>query len=196
MAAIAELTLDEVRLVYRTYIVRDFPRSERKPLSRIEAGLRRGEYRCLGMKDGGEVLAYAFLVTLNRDGKRLCLFEYLAVRQELRGQGIGSLFLDELGKTLAVQQDCVLLEVEDPDAAPDEAERQVRTRRLHFYLKNGLRDTGARSLVFGVHYSILEIPTAAAHSALETREIYQALYRSFLPALVFAARVKMTGRAE
>ncbi len=66
--AIVPLTLAEVCQVYHERIVRDFPADERKPLARIKAALRRDAYRCLGLKEGDRLLAYAFFVLLRREG--------------------------------------------------------------------------------------------------------------------------------
>ncbi len=181
------LTLPEIRDVYRHQLIRDFPEDEVKPLARIERALKRGEYCCFGIRDGKDILAYAFFVAA-ADGY---LFDYFAVREDLRGTGIGSAFLKELGNRYLRNASCVLLEVDDPDSAESGEERAACERRIRFYLKNGMRDTGARARTFGVDYRILEYPAGEVHSREEAGEIYSRIYRSFLPESLFRRNVKI-----
>ena len=183
--SVRELTLPEVRDVYRRYLTQDFPDDERKPLSRIERAMARGEYRCCGAVDGSGVLAYAFLMCVRHAGQALCLLDYLAVRRELRGGGLGSAFLAALRGGVLAGMDCVLAEADNPAWARNDSERKDWERRVRFYLRNGFRDTGAEANTFGVEYSILELPLAEVHTAEEVRKLYEALYRSQLPAKMY-----------
>ena len=88
---IRPLSLDEVRDVYHLRMVHDFPRNELKSLGMIEKALKRGNYRCLGMRDGNAILAYSFFVTLESN----YLLDYFAVDQSQRGNGLGSFFSPE-----------------------------------------------------------------------------------------------------
>ena len=179
------LTLPEIRDVYQHQLKYDFPADERKPLSRIEASLKKGQYVCYGMKDDSGILAYAFFVVIDDQ----YLLDYFAVRKELRGTGIGSGFLRELFSHQLKDASCVLLEVDDPSAADSDEERAVRNRRLHFYLKNSLRDTGVRASTFGVTFLILEPQTGRRHSADEIGQVYSRIYRSILPERMYLRMV-------
>ena len=182
---IEELTLPEIRDIYRRRLKKDFPPDEVKPLSRIEASAAKGRYICYGMKDGRDILAYGFFaVTENR-----FLFDYFAVREDLRGTGIGSRFLRELCSSRMKDAACVLLEVDDPAAADSAAEKALRERRVRFYRKNGLRDTGARARTFGVDFLILELPVGEPHGRKEAGEIYAMIYRAILPERIYAREV-------
>ncbi len=191
------LNAEEIREIYHHRMVKDFPRNERKSLGRIQAALRRGAYRCLGLRDGGEILAYAFFVILNRDGRQDWLFDYFAVREDLRGTGIGSVCLQALSAGCLQSADSVLLEVDDPAAAEPGAERTIRERRQHFYLRNGLRETSVRAKVFGADYVLLELPVHSAHSPRAAAALYEDLYRSILPAPLYERMVRVTvGRGD
>lgn len=183
------LGLAEIRALYRSRMTADFPPDELKPLSAIEGAMARGEYACFGAMDGdGDgTLAYAFFVTLGRRA----LFDYFAVARKLRGRGIGSRFLQALIAGPLRDMDCVLLEVDDPDFAPDAAERDTRRRRLAFYLRNGLADTGVRATVWHVAYRVLALPVGRIPTPIEAREIYGALYRAIMPPRVYAAMVEL-----
>ena len=80
------LTLPEIREIYRKRLKHDFPANEVKPLARIEKAFRDGRYRCYGVREGDDLLAYAFFV-LTGD---LYLLDYYAVKKDLSGSGIGS----------------------------------------------------------------------------------------------------------
>lgn len=183
------LDLGQIRDIYRTYMTADFPDNELKPLSMIEAAVARGEYRCFGAMAGGKTLAYAFLVCLSRGGRKLCLFDYLAVRRELRGSGLGSAFMKALSAGQLREFDCVLLEVDHPAFAETDAERGIRERRLRFYLRNGLVETGVEARVYGAEYRILTFPFARPRDAEDTRETYAALYRAIMPPRIYARMV-------
>ena len=182
------LTLPEIRDVYRNQLEYDFPADERKPLGRIEASLKKGQYICYGLKDGTGILAYAFFVVIENQ----YLFDYFAVREELRGTGIGSRFLKELFSNHLKSASCILLEVDDPAAADNDKEKAVRDRRIRFYLKNGLRNTGAKANTFGVDFLILELPAGSPHSAEEAGQIYSLIYRSILPKRIYSHMVHIT----
>ena len=191
--SVRDLTLNEVRGIYGERLVRDFPVNEIKPLSAIEAMMRRGEYACYAASDGGETLAYAFFVCLNGDETPVCLFDYLAVREDLRGSGVGGAFLEQLMAGPLRAYACVLLEVDDPDFAADDREKAVWERRLRFYRHHGLTDTGVRANVYGADFRILELPVAAPHAASDARDIYCRLYRRMMPPAIYRSKVRITG---
>ena len=182
------LTLPEIRDIYRQRMKQDFPQNELKPLSMIEKAMKNGRYLCYGLREGGGILAYAFFVLTDH----IYMFDYFAVRKDLRGTGIGSGFLRELCRCHSGEASCILLEVDDPAYADSEEEKAVRDRRLSFYVKNGLRDTGARARTFGADFIILEYPGKVQHSREEAGEAYSSIYRSILPEQVCKRMVKIT----
>ena len=105
MTELCLLTAEQLRRVYHTYVKRDFPRSERRPLSSIEDLCRTGRYDTWGAYEEGELLAYAF-VWRTEDG-RCALLDYLAVYPESRGQGRGAQVLELLKDKYG--PDCPLL---------------------------------------------------------------------------------------
>jgi len=175
MMILIELTRRQIKKIYKEYMVNDFPADELKPLIIILRARRKGKYICLGLEKNEEIVGYAFFVKLNND----YLFDYLAVREEDRNKNYGSIFI-ELLKERFKDADSVIGEVENPDYARDEDERDLRSRRINFYLRNGLVDTGIRAKTFGVEFLILEIDLGKSHSDDEIKELYQYEYRSIL----------------
>ena len=170
----------QVEALYEERLKKDFVRSELRPLSSMRRSWERGAYDCYGLFDGDEILGYAFFVRLGNN----YLLDYLAIAKERRDEGLGSAFLRRLADGMK-EANCMVVEVEDPDRAGDAESRAIRERRLQFYLCNGYRDTELRSVVFGVAYRILEVPTAGTHTTGELREVYRELYRSILPGRFF-----------
>ena len=176
----------ELWQIYRERMVEDFPRDELKPFFMMRRALRQGVYACYGMKEGETLLGYAFFFR-QRDTKRY-LFDYFAIDRARRDRGLGSAFLSLLREEFR-NADCVVGEVEDPDAAEDAAERETRQRRLEFYQRNGCVEAGIRSRLFGVDYRVLELPIEQPHTRPEIREAYEALYRQMIPARLYRGNV-------
>ena len=120
---------------------------------------------------------------------RCALLDYLAVREDLRGSGTGSGFLRKMTTGLLHRFENVLLESEDPDYAETDDERETMERRLRFYRKNGLTETGVISTVWHVHYRILQFQVGRRLSSEETREIYRSIYRVLLPEILYQTMV-------
>ena len=182
------LTLPEIREIYRKRLKHDFPANEVKPFAMIEKAFRDGRYRCYGVREGDDLLAYAFFV-LTGD---LYLLDYYAVKKDLRGSGIGSGFLKELGSRCLDEASCVLVEVDDPSSAGSDQEKEIRERRLAFYRRNGLSDTGARAQTFGADFLILEFPKGEPHSKEEAGAFYLRIYRSLLPERICERQVRIS----
>ena len=176
----------QVEMLYRTRLKKDFPRSELKPLSGMRHSWEKEAYDCYTLVDGDNTLGYAFFVRLGDN----YLFDYLAIVREHRDEGLGSLFLKLLADRLQGAE-CVVGEVEDPDKATNEEMRILRERRMQFYLRAGYRRTELTSIVFGVAYRILEVPTGKEHTSEELREIYSELYRSILPRTFFQSQFQV-----
>ena len=121
--AVETLSLPQIRALYRERMTRDFPPDELKPLAMIEKALARDEYVCYGAVNGGGILAYAYFVMLKENGKPYALFDYYAVRQDIRDRGVGSRFMQALIAGPLREMDCVLLEVDDPDCAKTPEEK-------------------------------------------------------------------------
>lgn len=182
---ITVMTEKEIKTVYSGRLKHDFPRNEVKPLRRILKGVRAGRYRCYALTEGEALLAYAFLMMLEGHS----LLDYYAVRQDLRGTGIGSRFLRQLCEGELKGQDCVLLETEDPEGLPEGPEKIKREQRLRFYLKNGMRDTGVRTKVCGADYQVLQMPVGEAADRESVIRRYTAHYRAILPGWIYARQV-------
>lgn len=186
---ISELTAAQVTQVYQSHMTADFPPAELKPLARIRQALSEGRYRCTGLFDGEDLLAYGFFVILRENGGTELLLDYFAVDASRRGQGIGSMFLRMLPEQFP-DAGAVLIEAESPETADNAAERIRRERRIRFYLRNGCKENGTEAEVFGVRYQVLELPLRIAHTPEQLRQIYAALYRRILPPELFRERIR------
>ncbi len=152
-----------LRRVYREHVKADFPPAERKPLAMIERQVRTGQYDTLGLFQGEELLAYAFLW---RDKEGHCaLLDYLAVCRGGRGQGTGSAFLEQL-KAHYGGFDGLLVEAEAEDPQAGAEDNALRRRRIDFYRRCGFRILDYRARLFGVTYSMLASGTLTAADAL------------------------------
>ena len=182
------LTLPEVREIYRKRMKNDFPGNELKSLAMIEKLFREERYLCYGVREGADILAYAFFVQT----EDLYMLDYFAVKKDLRGSGIGSGFLKELNSRCLREAACVLVEVDDPFFAGNDEEKTVCERRLAFYLGNGLLDTGARARTFEADFLILEFPKDKPLSQAEAGEFYSRIYRSLLPKQIYEQMVMIS----
>ena len=167
---------EQIRQVYRDYLTKDFPPSERKTLEMIEEYVRKGVYECLGLFEEDKIIGYAFLVRMGK----VCLVDYLAVVPEKRDQGVGGKLLNLLGTYLR-DEDAVIGEVEIPAEAENEEEQLTRTRRLNFYLRNGLIDTGVNAVCFGVPFEILRFDNGRELTMQDVCSLYEKIYRFLLP---------------
>lgn len=186
------LSLAQVRDLYARRMPEDFPPDEIKPLAVIERAMSEGRYTCYGYFEGDAIPAYAFFVV----HKNIALLDYYAVARELRSRGIGSRFMQALIAGPLQALDMTLLESEDPACARDAVDLATRSRRLQFYMKNGLTDTGVRATVFHVPYVVLSLPIGAPPTPEAAHSAYIALYRFALPERVFKAMVIMEPRQE
>ena len=181
------LSLLQIRRVYSAQMTGDFPPDELKPLAIIEKALAEGNYCCYGAFCEGEIIAYAFFVQM----ERLALLDYYAVKREVRDRGIGGRFLKALMTDALRGMDCVLLEAEDPDRASNETDHSNRQRRIRFYLRNGLEDTGVRTCINGVPYRVLTLPVGREVSPQQVRQAYASLYHAMLPRKLYDEMVRL-----
>ena len=187
--AIRMLTRPQVQEVYARRLTEDFALDEQKPLHLIERALDRGTYACYGCFIGERMAAYAFFAML---GKAV-LVDYFSVEKSLRDQGLGSRFLQALIGGPLSELDCALLEVDDPDFAPDPDEQELRRRRLRFYLNNGLKDACVQATVFHVKYRILVLPVGRVPVGEDALNTYLSIYRAMPPEKVFAEKMQIEG---
>ncbi len=175
MVSLVKLTTEQIVSVYHEHMIEDFPPDElKKPLEKILDAIKIDRYACYGLYSDEELVGYVFLERINND----YLIDYIATFPQKRNGGLGAELLALLTDALK-DSDSVIGEVEDPAFADTEEARSLQTRRLAFYHRNGIIDTGVRVTTFGVHYRILALPTGQSHSAEEIRALYKAQYRAF-----------------
>ena len=179
----------ECEKLYNTALPRDFPAAELKPFAAIQTLLDAGLYEPLLLTDdAGSRLAYAWQVVL--PGQRTALLDYFAVRQDLRGGGVGTQALQLVKTYNAMRIRDLLLECEHPAEAP---EPSLARRRIGFYLRAGARATALESRVFGTRYAVLALPCGGtASDATLCREL-QALYAAMVPQPYYRGQVIFYG---
>jgi hypothetical protein len=141
--------------VYNKRMKYDFHANELKPLDYILNITEKGLYLPMAaLPDNADqndfeicdIIAYCFFV---KTDENLFLLDYFAVRADLRGTGKGSEIIKHFSKYNFMG------EVEDPDYASDEADKQNRQRRMSFYIRNNLKPTGVKCRLFGSDYVIM-----------------------------------------
>ena len=170
------LSLQEREAFYHNYLLKEFHKSEMKPLSLLESLIEQGNYLCIGFFEAEQPLGYAYLGRSN-DGRSLIL-DYFAVVKEYRSKGWGGRFLEELKSYLGDRYDILFAEVENPDFASDEADRSKRIRRIHFYHQNGFHTSPILASIFGNEYQILLLPLAAKLHGEQLQAQLQQVYKT------------------
>ena len=146
------LTADELTRVYLHEMCRDFPKSERKPLSMILTSEAEGLAHTWGVFDG-ETLA-AYLLMVRPEGSDISQLDYFAVVPAYRAGGLGAKLLAALPEYEAGAQ-AIIIEAEVPEKAEDEA---MAVRRLGFYARCGAKDTGWTEHLFDAWFRVLVLP--------------------------------------
>lgn len=186
-----ELSWEQVSFVYNEYMTVDFPDDERKPLRMIREALDEDRYMCYGLFQNEDLIGYAFMAFTREKEGRDYLLDYLAIRQDLRDSGYGASLLKLLKETLPCFH-CMIVESEDPDHAEDKEEFVTRQRRIQFYLRNGLSDTGAVVWLFGVYYRLLEIyAEGEVYSRERSVQTYANIMRRVLPEKMYGSMLQI-----
>ena len=180
------LTKQQVEFIYKTSMMFDFTDEERKPVSMILEAMDKGVYECLGLMEEEEILGYAFFYKMDKD----YLFDFLAMTRGNRNKGYGSKFLEYCAEYYK-DANSIIGEVEDPDFAKSDEERQLRERRMGFYFRNGYRETGVKTSLFSVDFIVIELLIDRPHSKEEVEALYMAHYKSMLPPDKFATKVRI-----
>ena len=126
-----------------------FPREERKPFSVIRKMARRGRADIWTIRHDGRFAGLAATV----NGQENILLDYFAVREALRGRGVGSAALKCLMDHYA--QKGFFVEIEStfgPSENPGE-----RQKRKEFYVNCGLIPMDTEADVFGVRMELLGV---------------------------------------
>jgi GNAT superfamily N-acetyltransferase len=114
-----------------------FPPEERDPCQVLIRSIQKGKSILYTAVVKNEIIGFTTLRPLRETG--IYLMEYLAVDKNSRNLGIGRKILQFIKKDLSGTRDAgLILEVEPPEEVSG-AERDIRLRRIGFYLRNGAR---------------------------------------------------------
>jgi ribosomal protein S18 acetylase RimI-like enzyme len=129
------LAIEQFRVIFET----SFPPEEREDTEDLLVNLREGERECYLALTDERVAGFAIVRRLT--GCRDAVLEYLAVDAALRNIGFGGRILRYLRRELAAPAEAaisgLLFEVERPEDARNDEDRELRERRVDFYRRNG-----------------------------------------------------------
>lgn len=122
---ILESQWDEVKSIY----LKAFPKDERKPFFTIRRSVRKGKAKIFTAAEDHTLLGFAMIIPY----QNLVMVDYLAVSENVRSHGTGSLLIQEICRRFKDYK--IILLIEEPDeSSPNSAQRIARR---NFYLKNG-----------------------------------------------------------
>lgn len=173
------ITKEDLANIYDNLMPIHFPKDEIKPWAKLSTLWDEGHYHGYIWEDeAGELIGYALLYESADD---YWLLDYYAVNSKERNKGYGSRFLGELKAELAAKTAGVIIETENPAYGKDEAEKDLRTRRINFYLRNGCEKSGILSTAEGVAYVILYMQGKKACEKNKIAEHLAEIYDLVLP---------------
>lgn len=186
------LTDEELTWVYSTYMEKDFPSNELKPLFMLRQLKEEGINTIYGCFLEEKLVGYFVLAHLA--GSSMYLLDYLAVVSTLRSSGIGSQILASIRSMLKAGE-YLFIESENPAFAQSEEEKATQLRRLSFYHRAGAKEDSVLILLFGVEYVGLTLSCLKSPSPQQQKADYLALYQRMLPQHWFKTNVavRLTG---
>ncbi|WP_373217746.1 GNAT family N-acetyltransferase [Ruminococcus sp. 5_1_39BFAA] len=136
-----------------------FPEEEKKPVGMLEELARRGMLEILAVVDDeGAERFVGLAINMTEPSrkapegeKETALLDYFAISPDVRGGGYGSKALKLLLERFSGKTYIFEVEMRD-EAAPNAAERQ---RRVAFYLRGGLKETGLFVHAYDTDFEIL-----------------------------------------
>lgn len=163
---IRNLTKEEMKEVYESYMIHDFPSNELKSLKKIEESI----YSRYGYFEENKLIGYAVVVE-NYENQCL-LLDYFAILPDNRKQGKGLRFLEELKEKYRLWK-MILIE--------SEAEKsETAIKRINFYKRAKAKATSIVVRLYHVDYRILMIPLSENLNdrgvVSRTHEIYKKMY--------------------
>ena len=148
MIEITKTKTRELPAIFALYR-RAFPPSERKPFSIIVKMARTGRVDLWTFRRGGRFAGFAATV----NGRELVMLDYFAVKEDLRGRGLGSAALKKLMEHYGSRG--FFVEIESTFEAAENMTQ--RKRRKEFYVNCGMVPMGTEADVFGVRMELLGI---------------------------------------
>lgn len=143
--------LKVAKYIYRTRIMRDFPRAERIPYSRFKRAVKNKIMKTYSYLIDEKQYGYA--VTIEEEG--VVFISYLAIEKEFRDKGYGSKMLKELYEYFKGRK-YIIIEADSPEGIKNEKELDIINRRKSFYFRNGFEEVkNVDYCIYGVRYDIL-----------------------------------------
>lgn len=146
---------EEINKIYNENFCKDFPIEQRKGID-----IKKFTYLIKNIWD-------ELLYTENEEIKGYCmtrienkhvLIVYFAVIEKYRGQGIGQKFMKEL-KEIYKENEVIILEVENPEKAKNNEEKEICKKRIKFYEKLDFKIIeNLKYILYNVDYKIMELP--------------------------------------
>lgn len=180
-----QLNVEEIKVIFHQHIKNDFPISEQRPLKSIMQLKHKKQYYCFGLYDN-DLVGYAFFA--GDKNKKVLLLDYFAVVKEKRNSGYGSIFVALIKEKFS--EYLIIAEVESIITARNISEKNLRQRRINFYLDNGLYQSDMICQLFGVHYQMLYFNKEILNDFILYHQL-KALYLSIYPYLVYLLFIKI-----
>ncbi|MCX4315998.1 MAG: GNAT family N-acetyltransferase [Lachnospiraceae bacterium] len=196
---IEELSPESLRQIYEEHMKADFPEDELRSLSTLLEKQAERITVAYGWKREGRLCAYAILTQPEQKQPygedSYVLLDYYAVCRGFRGQGVGSVFLETLLEGLVCKG--VLFEVEDPEAAKNAEDQEIRKRRIKFYERLGCRLVeGVRTKIFGVDFRLLVWSRQEIPSPFTALLAMEQIYHQLLPPKIFEKNCRFWREGE
>lgn len=154
-------TISEIEKLY----LNAFPKSERKPFSLI---LKMKSAHIFSLEEN-EKFAGLCITIIHDD---LCLLDYFAVSDEMRGQGVGTKALHAICDYYKDKK--LFLEIESTKEITAE-NIEYRKKRKSFYLKAGFAPENYEVMLFGVRMEIMTYESNVSYDE------YLELYKNNVP---------------
>lgn len=170
---------EDIENLYNTYMQEDFPKSELRPINKIKEAYDDNRNRTFALYEEGRNRLMGYAIYEKPLQGDIWLMDYYAINKNVRGKGIGTMFL-KLIKNTFTEAEAAIGEIERIDKAANDEEREIRTRRKQFYLNNGFCETGIFTMADdNVDYEILCFPINRKIVGREAVESIKKIYETF-----------------